>query len=153
MAKNIKEKKVTKGNSVKKTIRFQMDEFEYLEGLAKSRKEDFSKFVRNLLVGQLTNIAQHEELIASLNSKDPEAVQKTFFETMNSMNEVLLTAVSNNNELVKKRLKIMDGLLREMIYLLMYFNREVPDEDKEKRRISALRRQKDYLEAFDKENG
>ena len=47
---------------------------------------------------------------------------------------------------------MLDYLIRELMYMIMYFNREVPLEEKE-RQQSAKQRLKVFLEDFDKEHG
>ena len=148
-----KSAKFSDHNSIAKTVRFPKEEYAILQGIADSKNLNVSVLIRDCTLAHLQNTADHEELIESLGSKDPEKVQKNFFDILNRSNEAILKTMINNASSVMKKLQTQDALLRELMYLIMYFNREVPMEEKDARQKSALQRLKLYLEDFDKEHG
>ena len=150
MTRKTKSAQLSDGNSVVKTVRFPKDEFKILEGIAEKKGMGVSALIRDCTIAHIHNTAEHEGLIDSLGPEDPEKVQKNFFDVLNNANEAVLKTVTNNAQETRKKLKLIDALIRELMYLIMYFNREVPAEEKEGRQMSAKKRLKDFLEVFDK---
>jgi hypothetical protein len=152
MPKKTKTGEFTVGNSVTTSVRWQKQIHAALEQLAKKKGVDISSMIRELTISQLKNSADHEDLVESLQPENPEEIQKNFFDILNKSNDVLLKTISNNNEATRKRLQLQDKLIRKLLWLVIYFNREVPDEEKKTRAGDANRRLKIFLEDFDKEN-
>lgn len=151
MTKKTRSGEFSASNSVTKTIRFNKMEYDALETIAKSKGMDFSVMIRKLVETQLTNSAEHDELLESFKSVKPEEVQKNFLDIINNSNDVLLKAVTNNNETVRKKLEFHEKLIRGLMYLVIYFNREMPDSEKEERSVNAKKRLRAFIQSLDKE--
>ncbi len=139
-------------NSIVKGVRWPLPVYAALEQAAKKEGKDVSTIIREYTTTQIMNKFEHEDFIGSLKPEDPKEIQKNFFDVLNKSNDVLLNTISNMYETLLKKMKTQDKLIREAMYLLLYLNHEVPDEDKDARQISANKRLKIFLQVFDKEN-
>jgi hypothetical protein len=138
-------------NSVIKSIRWKRVEYEALEAIAKDKGLDFGVLVRDLTVAQLSNMAGQEELLQSFKATNPEEVQKNFFDLLNGSQEVLLKSVQNNNETLRKKVEYNELLIRGLMFLVIYFNREMDEAEKEGRAAHAKVRLNAFIESLEKE--
>ena len=87
MTKKTRTGEYAANKSLTKSIRFKKIEYEGLVALAKTRGVDFSVMLRDLIMTQLSNAAEHEELLGSFKSAKPEEIQKNFFDILNKSEE------------------------------------------------------------------
>lgn len=135
--------------SVCHSIRFSEGEYLTLKAIADDKNIQFSSLVRDNCMAHIKNMNDQEELMTSLEPDDPQQVQKSFFDVLNNNNEVVLKTLQNYMEQTRKRLDLLDDLIRKVMYLQMYFNREVPDNEKSVRVTSANKRLAAFLKMYD----
>jgi hypothetical protein len=101
---------------------------------------------------QLSNAAEHEELLGSFKSAKPEEIQKNFFDILNKSEEALLKTITNNNEMLRRKIEFHEKLIRGLMFLVIYFNREMDDAEKEGRAANAKKRLKAFIQSLEKEH-
>ena len=102
--KKSKSAKFSDHNSVAKTVRFPKNEFVILQELADTKNVSVSSLIRDCTMAHIQNTADHEQLIDSLKSEDPENIQKNFFDILNRSNEVVLKTMINNASTVAEKI-------------------------------------------------
>jgi len=140
-------------NSVVRGVRWPMAIWTELEKIAGKEGVDVSTIIRDMTMAQLSNNVAYESLIASLKPEDSKVAQENFFNALDKSNEMILSEIHKNQEILIKKLNKQDKLIRELPYLIFYYNPvEVAESEKIERQRSANRRSKKFLENFDKEN-
>ena len=135
--------------SVSHSIRFSEGEYLTLKAIAEDKNIQFSSLVRDSCMAHIKNMNDHEELMTNLEPENPQNVQKSFFDALNNNNEVVLKTLHNYIDQTRKKQELLDELIRKVMYLLMYFNREVPDNEKAVRVTMAKKRLEAFLKSFD----
>lgn len=130
-------------------VSFDEDTYKALKQAAEIEGVKFGVYVKGAALNFTKAAIQHEQLLTSINPEDQAGAQQTFSETVNDLREVLSRTVVNSSETMNKRLDRLEKLVRRMIYVQLYYSREIPQEQKAAAQLAAKTRQDLLLKDID----
>ena len=145
------EKNKKKVKRVFRSIYFNDDTYDALQSAAQEEGVGFATYLKSSALNYTKTKIQHEQVLAAINSQDPAAGQKTFNEAFSELREVLNRTVVKSTERADKRMDRLERLVRRMIYVQLYYSREVPHDQKAATQLSTKTRMETLLKDIDAE--
>ena len=145
------EKNKKKTKRLVHAIHFDENTYKSLRQAADLEGIKFATYVKSAALNFTKSSYEHAQVLEAVSPHDPAAGQKLFQEAFGDLREVLNRTVVKNAERTEKRLDRLEKLMRRMIYVQLYYNREVPGDQKGAAQVAAKSRMELLLKDIDTE--
>lgn len=132
-------------------IHFEENTYKALRQAADLEGVKFATYVKSAALNFTKSAYEHAQILEAVSPHDPAAGQKMFQEAFNDLREVFNRTVVKNAERTEKRLDRLERLMRRMIYVQLYYNREIPADGKASAQLAAKSRMEILLKDIDAE--
>ena len=145
------EKDKKKAKRVVRAIHFDEGTYKALQQAADVEGIGFATYVKSAALNFTKSAYEHAQVLDAISPNDPAAGQKMFQEALGDLREVFSRTFVKNSERTEKRLERLEKLMRRMIYVQLYYNREVPGDQKGAAQVAAKSRMELLLKDIDTE--
>ena len=150
------EEKETETQSVIRSIRFTKKTYDALKCAADRSGIPFATYLKEAALAYMQAASQHEDLMLAIDPQNPVAAQKTFFDSLHEIRDVLTQTLVGKDKALHQKIDRLQAFIEAAIYYQMhYFPKMSPDKIPDavnlaRERIKYLRK---YLQNPDPSGG
>jgi hypothetical protein len=142
-------KDTKKAKRVVRAIHFDENTYKALQQAAEIEGVGFATYLKSAALNFTKSFYEHAQILEAVSPNDPAAGQKMFQEAFKDLREVFSRTFVKSSERTEKRLDRLEKLMRRMIYVQLYYNREIPADGKAAAQIAAKSRMEILLKDID----
>ena len=126
-----------KNQNLVHSIRFDTETYNIIKAAAANEELGFAKFIKSATIAYIQNSYMHKELLESLDPQGTNDAQRSFFQSLDDIKEILSKTMVNMNGSIEARLKRTEMILEHMMFFQLYLKPDIAQEEKEVRAEKA----------------